>query len=227
MTTLVFNGWAAGAEAWELTSFARDWTFSYIEELDGVPEKVLRDIEGSFLFVGFSMGGAAALELFLNHPDRVAGLVLVSATPRMMEDKATGWRGLSARRLEALRLGTELLFADDPSPVYEGKSLRRGLDFLRTTDLRARLVDFARRVDAPKRPVEIVQSRRDGIVRPENVEFLKTVFPQARVTWVEGNEHVLPVTAPKTIDRVVARCRREATKKSKASVLLCSSVLKY
>ena len=209
MTTLVFNGWAAGAEAWELTSFARDWTFSYIEELDGLPERVVRDLDGPFLLVGFSMGGAAALKLFLNHLDRVAGLVLVSATPRMMEDKAAGWRGMSERRIEALRLGTELLFAGDPSPIYERTSLRRGLDFLRTTDLRARLVDFSRRVDCPKIPVEIIQSRRDGIVRPENADFLKAVFPHARVTWVEGGEHVLPVTAPDVIDRAVNRCLRQ------------------
>ena len=211
MTTLVFNGWAAGAEAWELTSFARDWTFSYIEELDGLPEMVVRDLDGPFLLVGFSMGGAAALKLFLNHPDRVAGLVLVSATPRMMEDKAAGWRGMSERRIEALRLGTELLFAGDPSPIYEHTSLRRGLDFLRATDLRARLVDFSRRADCPKIPVEIIQSRRDGIVRPENADFLKTVFPHARVTWVEGGEHVLPVTAPDVIDRAVDRCLRQTT----------------
>ena len=36
-----------------------------------------------------------------------------------------------------------------------------------------------------------------------NVAFLKQVFPQAKVTMVPGNEHVLPVTVPELIDEAV------------------------
>lgn len=53
-------------------------------------------------------------------------------------------------------------------------------------------------------PVRIFQSERDGIVRPNNAEFLKQVFPQATVTMVHGNEHVLPITIPERIDKAVA-----------------------
>ena len=57
---------------------------------------------------------------------------------------------------------------------------------------------------APYRiPVRIFQSERDGIVRPNNAEFLKKVFPQAKVTMVPGNEHVLPITIPELIDKAV------------------------
>lgn len=209
MTTLVFNGWAAGPEAWALTHFRRDWTFSYVEELDGLPERVMNDLPGPFLFVGFSMGGTYALERLLDDPSRVAALVLVSTTPRMMSDDAASWRGLSERRIEALRLGTELLFADDPSPLYAPDALQRGLRFLRTEDVRAPL-----RKAAPSFAhlrVEIVHSERDGIVRPQSVSFLKSVFPQAHVTWIPGSEHVLPVTAPREIDAAVRRvCRKES-----------------
>ena len=52
-------------------------------------------------------------------------------------------------------------------------------------------------------PVVIFQSEKDGIVRPNNAEFLKGVFPQAKVTMVPGNEHVLPVTVPELIDEAV------------------------
>ena len=52
-------------------------------------------------------------------------------------------------------------------------------------------------------PVWIFQSERDGIVRPSNAEFLKRVFPQAKVTMVPGNEHVLPITVPELIDEAV------------------------
>lgn len=198
---LVFNGWAAGPEAWELCKFPHDWVFDYIEQLDGLPERVVADMD-EILLVGFSMGGASALRLFLDHPEKVKGLVLVSATPRMMEDKARGWKGMSPRRLQAFELGTEFLFGDDPSPIYREDNLRRGIEFLRATDLRDRLEAYAREGHPPL-PVAVFQSDHDGVVRPSNADFLKAVFPQARVTIVPGTEHVLPVTVPEQIDAAV------------------------
>lgn len=200
MRTLVFNGWAAGPEAWALCTFPHDWLFDYVEQLDGLPERVIDDFD-DLLLVGFSMGGSTALRMLMRFPQKVRGLILVSATPRMMEDRSLGWPGLSERRLAALKLGTQLVFRDDPSPMYRADSMERGLDYLRRTDLRAELVNGDwRRFVSPQLPVAIFQSARDGIVRPQNAEFLKAVFPQASVTIVPGAEHVLPVTAPELID---------------------------
>lgn len=52
-------------------------------------------------------------------------------------------------------------------------------------------------------PVFIFQSERDGIVRPQNADYLAAVFPQAKVIRVPGNEHSLPVTIPGQIDEAV------------------------
>ena len=156
-----------------LCTFPHDWVFDYVEQLDGLPEKV-------------------------------KGLVLVSATPRMMEDE--NWKGMSERRLAALRLGTKMMFRDDPSPMYDERNMERGLDYLKATDLRLRLLSIRESGESAKRwnfPVFIFQSERDGIVRPSNVEFLKRVFPQAKVTMVPGNEHVLPIKVPELIDAAV------------------------
>ena len=199
MRCLVFNGWAAGYETWDLCTFPHDWIFDYVEQLDGLPERVMDDIDAAVL-VGFSMGGSSALRMFLRYPEKVRGLVLVSATPRMMEDKATGWRGMGERRLAALRLGTRMVFCDDPSPMYDERNMERGLDYLRATDLRGDLLNAGR---GRTFPVRIFQSERDGIVRPNNAEFLKRVFPHAEVTMVPGTEHVLPITAPEMIDEAV------------------------
>ena len=203
MRCLVFNGWAAGPETWELCTFPHDWVFNYVEQLDGVPEKVMEESD-EVVLVGFSMGGSTALRMWLKYPEKVKGLVLVSATPRMMEDE--NWRGMSERRLAALRLGTKMMFKDDPSPMYDERNMERGLDYLKTTDLRLRLLSISESGESVKRrnlPVWIFQSERDGIVRPNNAEFLKEVFPQAKVTVVPGNEHVLPIRVPELIDRAV------------------------
>lgn len=207
MKCLVFNGWAAGYEAWDLCTFEHDWVFDYVEQLDGLPEKVMEETDAAVL-VGWSMGGSSALRMLLKFPEKVKGLVLLAATPRMMEDRASGWKGMSERRLAALRLGTELMFRDDPSPMYDKGNMERGLDYLHTTDLRSALEDWRRGREAggvkPDFPVRIFQSERDGIVRPSNAEFLKTVFPQAEVTIVPGAEHVLPVSIPERIDAAVS-----------------------
>ena len=202
MKCLVFNGWAAGPEAWALCKFPHDWVFDYVEQLDGLPEEVMEESD-EVVLVGFSMGGSTALRMWLKWPEKINGMVLVSATPRMMEDE--GWKGMSERRLAALRLGTRMVFRDDPSPMYDEKNMERGLEYLRETDLREILLDRGRETKDERRevPVWIFQSERDGIVRPSNAEFLKQVFPQAKVTMVPGNEHVLPITVPELIDEAV------------------------
>lgn len=204
MRVIVFNGWAAGPEAWELTSFRRDWTFSYIEQLDGVPERVLEDFD-EFILVGFSMGGSSALRMLIKYPEKVKGLVLVSATPCMMERKDEGWRGMSERRFEAFSFGVDLMFGDDPSPVYDRAQLARGLDYLIRTDLRKELEAMPKTTF----PVRIFHSIADGIVRPNNAAYLKTIFPQAEVEMIAGSEHTLPVTIPEKIDAAVSAILKE------------------
>ena len=205
MKTLVFNGWAAGPETWALCSFPHDWIFDYVEQLDGLPEKVMDDSD-EVILVGFSMGGSTALRMLLRTPEKAKGLVLISTTPCMMERPDESWRGMSERRLAALKLGTEMTFRDDPSPMYAAANMARGLDYLRNTDLRSDLLGYSKSlIPGPRSPIPvcIFQSERDGIVRPSNAAFLKEVFPQAKVTMVPGNEHVLPITIPELIDQAV------------------------
>jgi len=207
--TLVFNGWAAGPEAWGLCTFPHDWLFNYVEQLDGLPEQVMEDTDEAVL-VGFSMGGSTALRMALAFPERIRGLVLVSATARMMEDRETEWKGMSLRRRAALKLGTQMAFRDDPSPMYREDNLDRGLDYLQETDLRAQLLSLSKSPSLSKLlrvPVRVFQSERDPIVRAQNAEFLKGVFPQAVVTMVPGGEHTLPVTVPELIDAAVRSVR--------------------
>ena len=203
MKCLVFNGWAAGPETWAFCTFPHDWVFDYIEQLDGLPEKVMEDSD-EVVLVGFSMGGSTALRMWLKYPEKVKGMVLISTTPCMMERQDENWRGMSERRLAALRLGTQMMFRNDPSPMYDEKNMERGLDYLRETDLRVALLSHSSQEShLSQLPVFIFQSERDGIVRPTNAEFLKKAFPQAEVTMVPGYEHVLPVTIPELIDKAV------------------------
>lgn len=205
MKTFVFNGWAADPATWERTTFPRARVFDYIEELEGVPEAVLAD-EEDYVLVGFSMGGTFALQTLMRHPEKVRGLVLVSATARMMEKPDEGWAGMSLRRRQALFLGTQMMHPNDPAPIYDETWMRRGLDYLQETDIRAELQACVAAFEGLRRvPVTLFQSDRDGIVRPANVDFLKSVFPQAEIVRIPGSEHTLPLVCPDLIDAAVAR----------------------
>ena len=212
---LVLNGWASSPHAWDLCGFLSRpgvHLFSYVDQLAGQPERLLDSSAGRFVIVGWSMGGSGALRLACRFPDRVAGLVLVAATPRMMADKAADWRGMSPRRLDALRKGLGITHGEGFFGVPEGKpnpymvdapeNLEGGLKYLLETDVRADL----ERTPFPPFPVHVFQSERDGIVRAENAAYLKAVFPQARVTMVPGTEHALPIMIPKEIDDAVDAC---------------------
>lgn len=210
MKAWILNGWAASPEAWSLCKFPRSRLFSYVDQLEGLPERMLEQ-EERVVLVGWSMGGSGALRLAAAHPEKLAGLVLVAATPRMMKDE--GWAGMTDRRLAALEAGLRLTMGGAFFGIPEGRpnpyicdseeNLSRGIDYLRATDLRSLLME--KRDAFAKFPVAIFQSERDGIVRSANADFLMQVFPHADLHIVPGTEHALPVTIPGEIDAAVAR----------------------
>ena len=207
----VLNGWAASEEAWSLCRFRRERVFSYVEQLDGEPEKVIA-AEDDVVLVGWSMGGSSAMRLALRWPEKIRGLVLVAATPRMMEDKPAGWRGMSERRLAALKKGLLMTGgggffgppAGLPNPyiVDDEANLDRGLGYLVATDLRSSLL-AGEPLRAKGERVRLFQSEHDGIVRPENATFLEEVFRGAKLRMIPGAEHALPIFIPEMIDSAV------------------------
>jgi len=216
---MVLNGWAASPQAWDMCGFMKRAApdglpprlYSYVDQLDGKPELEFAK-GGRFLVVGWSMGGSSALRLACRWPDQVAGLVLVATTPRMMEDRESGWKGMTPRRLEALRKGLELTHGQGffgipdgrPNPYKEDApdNLERGLKFLLETDVRPDVERvFGKGCDFP---VHVFQCEQDGVVRSSNAIWLKKMFPNASLTMIDGGEHALPILVPEQIDEAVA-----------------------
>ncbi len=206
----ILNGWSASPEAWQLCTFKYDRLFSYVDIMEGLPREMIKQCDKAVL-VGWSMGGCHALELASEFPAKVAGLVLVAATARMMEDKASGWIGMSPRRIEALERGTKLTHGagffgfpeGKPNPYAEDtdENLSRGISYLRNTDVRERITNAAKHLSCP---IHIFHSEKDGVVRPANAAFLKSIFPDAHVTMIPGAEHALSIFIPELIDAAVS-----------------------
>ena len=210
MKTFVLNGWAASPRAWDLCTFRRDALFSASDHLDGATERAFDGAAESVLLVGWSMGGTESLRLVARNPRKVAGLVLLAATPRMMRDD--GWDGMTERRLVALEAGLRLTMGRGldarpgvpcPYEMDDDATLARGLDYLRATDLRPALE--ASRDALAGIPAVLFQADRDPIVRAGNAAYLASLFPGAEVNRIPGAEHALPVLVPELIDAAVAR----------------------
>ncbi len=199
---IVLNGWAARPEAWDACAFSRERIFSYIETLDGRAEEAVARAADGVILVGWSMGGSAALELAAKFPDRIRGLVLLAATARMMADE--NWKGMTPLRCKALKRALLEGEAPEPNPYFidADANLERGLDYLRTVDVRAALLSRAAE-GAFKFSVHIFQGEQDAVTRPSNVEFLQQIFPKAKVTRLEKCTHALPVEIPGAIDEAV------------------------
>ena len=222
MKTFVLNGWSASEQAWDLCTFPRDRVFSYVEQLEGLPEKAVA-AEDEVVLVGWSMGGSSALRLAVAYPEKIKGLVLVAATARMMKDD--GWAGMSERRLAALEVGLKMTHGEgffgisdgkpNPYMLDEERNLARGLDYLRETDLRASL-EGLKESGRLKCQVAIFQSERDGIVSRENALYLHGLFKGSSMELIPGTEHALPVSIPEKIDEAVRRAWTLAGRRGEA-----------
>ncbi|MGH2912562.1 MAG: alpha/beta fold hydrolase, partial [Solirubrobacteraceae bacterium] len=97
-------------------------------DFEGCAASVLERSPERFVLVGYSMGGRVALHVALAAPERVSGLVLISATAGIEDDAERAERSERDRRLaDEIEEGTierfvdrwrsQAMFADDPPEV--------------------------------------------------------------------------------------------------------------
>jgi pimeloyl-[acyl-carrier protein] methyl ester esterase len=157
--------------------------------------------------VGWSTGGIAAIEAAANYPEKVCGLVLLSATARFCSD--TGYRaGVAPSVLRAmirkLKSCPEAVIADflsqalypvsipaeelarrTTNALKQGmNSLIDGLEYLERVDLRDTL-------QAITTPCLIIHGRQDRIVPRQAAQFLVSNLPVSEVELVPSAGHSL------------------------------------
>jgi pimeloyl-[acyl-carrier protein] methyl ester esterase len=174
------------------------------------------------VWLGWSLGGLIALAAALRAPHRVAGLVLMTATPRFL--RAPDWpaamagetlagfhagllaepevtldrflalqvRGGDAARETLRALRRELAARAAPDP----RALTLGLDLLRSGDLRARLTDLAC-------PSLWLFGSHDTLVPAAAAPAVAALAPRARVRVIQGAAHAPFLSHPtQTVDLI-------------------------
>lgn len=132
------------------------------------------------VLVGYSYGGPVALRLAADHPDRVAGLLLIAAAadPGLEEIHPL-------QEIAALEFFEALLPSELTSSNAELLELRGGLEAL-TADLTTLHL-----------PVIMVQGTGDTLVPASNVDYLLAHLPADPVAvMIEDADHFLPWSYP-------------------------------
>jgi pimeloyl-ACP methyl ester carboxylesterase len=150
------------------------------------------------ILVGHSYGGPLIVRMAMDHPDRVAGLVIVagSVSPAL-ED--THWYQYPARWVpfrwllpDALRVCNEEIMA-----------------------LKDNLQEMLPRWRELKIPVAVIQGEKDDLVPPANVDFLREKMPEGtlvEVKRVPQMNHFVPWQHPELILEAIRIVKEKMTK---------------
>jgi pimeloyl-ACP methyl ester carboxylesterase len=196
---------------------------------------------GRPVVVGHSLGGAIALALALNHPEKVAGLALLAPVTQPPDRVPPPFNGLVIaspllRRLIAWTLATPmsirnsaralaLLFGPEPVPgdfaVRGGGllTLRPSAFIAASADLMASTGEAAgmpARFDGLTMPVGVLFGTHDRILDPAvHGKGLAVKIAGADFELIEGGGHMIPVTAANRTAAFIARIAHRAATAAK------------
>lgn len=176
---------------------------------------VFDELAEQVVIVGHSFGGRVACHLAVEHPDRVQGLVLTGVPLLHRTDRSTGQPSWQFRLMRwAHRRG---IVSDDR--MEELRRRRGSADYQAATgvmrDVLVTVVneeygELLPRIDVP---VELVWARRDDAAPLEVAERAAEMFPEARLTVLDGPQHHdLPIVAADEILAAVGRVRQRAAR---------------
>jgi pimeloyl-ACP methyl ester carboxylesterase len=152
--------------------------------------------------LGHSMGGAVALSLALNHPTRVAALVMVSSGAKLRVAQPM-LQAVRDQFDQVTRLMGRAVFAE-ATPVETVRHVLGSLfDAPRQTvlaDLEAcNSFDVEARLDELTLPVELITGKEDILTPPRLARRLAARVPTANLTVIDGAGHMLPQEQPRTL----------------------------
>ncbi|MFD3841147.1 4-carboxymuconolactone decarboxylase [Streptomyces sp. NPDC058642] len=168
-----------------------------------------------FGYAGCALGGAVGLELALRHPERVASLALIAASPRFGTPDEFRQRGVIVRTN-----GLDPIARTSPDRWFTGGFAAAqpaitdwAVQMVRTTDPGCyiaaceALAAFDIRADLGHVgvPTLVLVGSDDQVTGPAEARTLVAGIPDARLAVVPGASHLVPVEQPAAVTDLLVR----------------------
>ncbi|MFF5496666.1 4-carboxymuconolactone decarboxylase [Streptomyces aquilus] len=184
-----------------------------------VTDRLLATLDGlgvhRFGYTGCALGGAIGLELALRHPERIASLALIAASPRFGTPDEFRQRGVIVRtngldpiaRTSPDRWFTGGFAAAQPAITDWAVQMVRTTDpgcyiaaceALAAFDVRAQLAHVGV-------PTLVLVGSDDQVTGPAQARTLVAGIPDARLAVVPGASHLVPVEQPAAVTDLLVR----------------------
>lgn len=230
----LIHGWGIGRAAWQpvAEALAGRCRFHRVDlpGYGGTPpddagfsataSKIVAGLPEGVVLCGWSLGGLLALQAALDAPTRIAGLILVGASPSftqrddwphaqppaVLEAFATAVAGqpdatlqrfnalLNQGDIQARACTRNLAGALAAAPCPDVATLQKGLDWLRDVDLRPLLARLAL-------PITLIHGERDPLMPVAAAQWMHAALPGATLEIVPGAAHAPFINATETVAR--------------------------
>jgi pimeloyl-ACP methyl ester carboxylesterase len=156
------------------------------------------------VLAGISMGSAIALTLVLDHPNRVAGLVLIGGGAKMPVAKRTLETIGQADSFEpTVEFITTNFFSASVSPdlfrLSKQGLLKTDPSILLGDFLACDQFDVTDRLSEVKIPTLILCGEKDRMMPPKFSEFLRNGIPSARLSIIKQAGHMAQLEQPRVV----------------------------
>lgn len=205
--------WGYGSLAWDMPGYASSpmvapYTFERLA--DALNSLMDEQGEEKAILVGHSMGAMLALQMWAQHPERVAGLVLAAGSPAFGQGSGAFQKAFLAQRLAPLAAGhsmddvAHVLVPTLVAPGYVGPGLAQAKACMASitptayTAALGALVQFEQRSALPSItvPTLCISAEHDRIASPSVVQRMAEKIPNARCLCLPGVGHLLTFEQP-------------------------------
>ncbi|MGW2647598.1 bifunctional 3-oxoadipate enol-lactonase/4-carboxymuconolactone decarboxylase PcaDC [Streptomyces sp. NPDC001393] len=162
-----------------------------------------------FGYAGCALGGAVGIELALRHPERLASLALVAASPRFGTADEFRQRGVIVRTngLDPIARASPDRWFTDSFAAAQPAITEWAVQMVRTTDPGCyiaaceALASFDVRAELGRVgvPTLVLVGADDQVTGPAEARTLVAGIPDARLAVVPGASHLVPVEQPAAV----------------------------
>ncbi len=180
-----------------------------VQDVGDLAARVLAVVgDGTFSFIGLSLGGAVGMQLALTVPERVDRLVLACTAARFGDPEQ--WRERAALvRADGLLAIADAVLARWFTPQFARVDAYRDMllsvdpeGYARCCDALARW-DVRGALDAVRAPTLVLAGAEDPSTPPDTVEAIAAEIPEARFELIDRAAHIASVERADVFNRLI------------------------